>query len=145
MTSMTKVCMDCGMALVMGVANCTHCGAQAGTLFEVTAVHTKPDDRNSVWKRIPQVMDEHQQIEKAQDRANSSVILGLSSFFPLFGLLLGIAAVVYAGRALKALKVFNIEEGKGSGMAGLLIGSLGIFAQACLILYAIRLISLGKI
>lgn len=143
---MTKVCMDCGMSLVMGVANCTHCGAKVGTLFDANvAVLTKPDKSNMWWNRIPQVMDEHTRIEKSQDHANMSVILGLVSFFPLLGLAFGIAAIAFGARALNALKQLNVEEGKGSGMAGLFIGALGIVAQICLIIYALRLISLGKI
>lgn len=145
MTSMTKFCMGCGMPLAMGVANCAHCGVQVGTLFEATAAVQKKPETGLRGNRNPIIMDEGQQIEKAQDRANKSLILSLSSFFPLLGLLLGITAVVYAGNALKALKALNIEEGKGSSVAGLLIGSLGIVAQACLILYALRLMSLGKI
>ena len=134
------------MSLVMGVANCTHCGAKVGTLFEVNAaVNKKPDDRNKWWNRIPRIMDESQRIEKAQDRANNSVILGLVSFFPLLGVALGLAAVISAARALKELNAYNVEDGKGSGMAGLIIGSLGVVAQVCFVIYALRLISFGKV
>ena len=129
------------MSLVMGVANCTHCGAKVGTLFDANAVvNKKQEDRNKWWHRIPRIMDENQRIEKAQDRANSSVILGLVSFFPFLGLALGLAGVIYAARALKELTAYNIEDGKGSGMAGLIIGALGIVAQVCLVIYVVRLL-----
>jgi hypothetical protein len=133
--------MECGMSLVMGVANCTHCGAKAGTLFEVNAaVNKKQEDRNKWWHRIPRIMDESQRIEKAQDRANTSVILGLVSFFPFLGLGLGLTGIIYAARALKDLNAYNVEDGKGSGMAGLVISSLGLVAQICLVIYAVRLL-----
>ena len=86
-------------------------------------------------------MDENEVIEKAQNKANTSVILGLASFFPLLGLALGIAAIVFGTLAVRSLIVLKIEDGLCSATAGFIIGALGIVAQACLILYAMKFVS----
>ena len=128
------------MPIAIGIANCMHCGAKVGTLFDETAIPVAVAQQ-SRWSKVPKLMDDNQRIEKAQDRANSSVIMGLISFFPFVGLLLGIAAVVYGTISTRTLKAHNIEDGRGSATAGLVIGSLGILAQVCLFIYVVRLIS----
>jgi uncharacterized protein DUF4190 len=143
MASVGKICFECGMPIAVGIANCAHCGAKVGTLFDETAAPAAVSNQKR-WAKAPKHMDENQKIEKAQDRANSSVVLGLTSFVPLFGLALGIAAVVYGTMSVRALKTHNIEDGRGSATAGFVIGSLGIIAQACLIIYAMKLVSVGK-
>ena len=127
----------------MGIANCAHCGAKVGTVFDETAIVATPK-RQSQWAQVPRQMDENDRIEKAQNRANSSVILGLSSFFPLLGLAMGIAAVVFGAMAVRSLKAYKVEDGLGSATAGFVIGTLGIVAQACIIIYAMKLISGGN-
>jgi hypothetical protein len=143
MTSLSKVCFECGMPISLGIASCSHCGAKVGTVFDETAL-PEPPVRKGPWSRIAQQMDENESIEKAQNRANSSVILGLTSFFPLFGLIMGIAAIVCGTMAVRSLKELNVEDGKGSATAGFVIGALGIIAQACIILYTMKLVSGGK-
>ena len=140
MASVSKVCFECGMPIAAGIANCFHCGAKVGTLFDETAIPAVVAQKNR-WSRVPKLMDDNQQIEKAQDRANSSVIMGLTSFFPLFGLVLGITAVVYGTLSARTLRAHNIEDGQGSAMAGYVIGALGIIAQICLVIYVMRLLS----
>ena len=131
------------MPISIGIANCAHCGAKVGTVFDETAVAAPPARQNQ-WSRITRQMDENERIEKAQNHANSSVILGLSSFFPLLGLAMGIAAVVFGTMAVRSLKAHKVEDGLGSATAGFVIGALGIVAQACIIIYAMKLISGGK-
>ena len=143
MSSVSKVCFECGMPIAIGIANCSYCGAKVGTVFDEKAIPSMPAHQNR-WAKVPKLMDENQRIEKAQDRANNSVIFGLSSFFPLLGLALGITAVLYGTMAVRTLKAHNIEDGRGSATAGFVIGSLGLIAQACIILYAMKLISGGK-
>lgn len=140
MASVSKVCFECGMPIAIGIANCMHCGAKVGTLFDETAVPAAVAQQNR-WSKVPKQMDDNQRVEKAQDRANSSVIMGLVSFFPFLGLALAIAAVVFGGLASRTLKAHNVEEGRGSATAGLVIGSLGIIAQACLVIYVVKIIS----
>lgn len=140
MKTLSKICFECGMPISVGIANCAHCGAKVGTVFDETAIPVAPA-RQSQWARIPRIMDENEKIEKAQNRANSSVILGLSSFFPLLGLVLGIAAIVLGTIAVRSLKELKIEDGLGSATAGFVIGALGIVAQACLIIYAMKFVS----
>jgi len=131
------------MPISIGIANCAHCGAKVGTVFDETAI-AAPPARPSQWSRITRQMDENERIEKAQNHANSSVILGLSSFFPLLGLAMGIAAVVFGTMAVRSLKAHKVEDGMGSATAGFVIGALGIVAQACIIIYAMKLISGGS-
>jgi hypothetical protein len=131
------------MPLAVGVANCSYCDAQVGTLFDETAI-AAPAPKEKIWKRVAQQMDDSQRIEQAQDRANNSSVLALSSFFPLLGLILGLAAVFLGMRSARTLKAFNVEDGRGSATAGYVIGAIGIIAQICLILYVAKLISIAR-
>ena len=42
MTSLSKVCFECGMPISLGVANCSDCGAKVGTVFDETAIAEAP-------------------------------------------------------------------------------------------------------
>jgi len=129
------------MPLIFGVAQCNHCGARTGTVFDESAPVAVADK----WKRLktlPKQMDDQTKIEKAQDRANNSLILALSSFFPLFGIALGIGAILYGAFSMRTLREMNVEDGRGSATAGLVIGGLGLIAQGCLISYALKLLSI---
>jgi hypothetical protein len=128
------------MPLAVGIARCPYCDTQVGTLFDETALQAAPP-KEKRWRRLAQQMDDHQRIEQAQDRANNSSVLALSSFFPLLGLVLGLAAVFLGIRSARTLKALNIEDGRGSATAGFVIGTIGIIAQICLIIYAMKLIS----
>lgn len=131
------------MPLIFGVAQCAHCGARTGTVFDESVPVPVPDK----WKRmrtLPKQMDDQTKIEKAQDRANNSLILALSSFFPIFGIALGVGAILYGAFSMRTLKEMNVEDGRGSATAGLVIGGLGLVAQGCLITYAMKLLSIVK-
>ena len=131
------------MPLQIGVALCSYCNTQVGTLFDETAVPVAtPKER--FWRRVAQQMDDNQRIQQAQDRANNSTVLGLASFFPLLGLVMGLAAVFLGMRSTRTLKALNVEDGRGSAMAGFVIGAIGIIAQICLLIYATRLISIAR-
>lgn len=131
------------MPLALGLAKCSHCGAQVGTLFDETAMPTAPV-KDKRWKKLAKQMDDTERIEQAQDRANNSSVLALSSFFPLLGLFMGVAAIFLGLRSARALKALNVEDGRGSAMAGYTIGALGIIAQVCLIIYGFKIISLAR-
>jgi hypothetical protein len=131
------------MPLAVGLAQCSHCGAQVGTLFDEKAV-VRPLAKGKPRKKIAYQMDDNQRIEQAQDRANNSSVLALSSFFPLLGLFMGFAAIFLGLKSARTLKAFNVEDGRGSAMAGYTIGAIGIIAQVCLIIYAARLMTLLK-
>jgi hypothetical protein len=143
MTSISKICFECGMPISIGIANCAHCGAKVGTVFDETAIAAPPKHQNQ-WAQVTRQMDENERIEKAQNHANSSVILGLSSFFPLLGLAMGIAAIVFGAMAVRSLKAYKVEDGMGSATAGFVIGTLGVVAQTCIIIYALKLFSGGN-
>jgi Domain of unknown function (DUF4190) len=125
------------MPLNPGVASCPHCGATVGTLFSeggIPAVVTKGTRQRQVSEHV----DLHHRIEKAQERANNSVILGLTSFLPFIGLIMGLAAIVLAAMAVRTLRAQNVEDGRGSAAAGLVIGVLGLIAQGGYVVYLIK-------
>jgi len=132
------------MPLIFGVAQCAHCGAKTGTVFDETVPVALPDKRRRV-KDLSKQLDDYTRVEKAQDRANNSLILALSSFFPLLGIILGICAVLFGAFSLRTLKQMNVEDGRGSATAGLVVGCLGLIAQGCLAAYVIKLLSIVKI
>ncbi len=125
------------MPLSMGVASCSHCGATVGTLFSpasAPAVIAK-GKRQSAGNAQINFFDS---VEKAKERANNSVILALASFFPGIGLFTSVAAIVLASLATRTLKATNVEDGRGSATAGLIIGVLGFIAQGGYVVYVIN-------
>lgn len=126
------------MPLSLGVANCAYCGAEVGTLFSENA----PPVVATRGKRQPGIgdqIDHHDRIVKAQDRANNSIILALASFFcPGIGFVMGVAAIVLGVMAGRALRAGNVEDGRGSAAAGLIIGVLGLIAQGGYVVYILR-------
>lgn len=125
------------MPLSVGVANCPHCGATVGTLFSETsvpAVSAKGNRRIDVNERI----DYYDKVERAKERANKAVILGLTGFFPFIGFFMGVAAIVLGVMALRTLKAENVEDGRGSATAGLIIGVLALIAQGGYVVYVIK-------
>jgi len=138
MSSLKKVCGECGMPLSTGVANCDYCGAEVGTLFSESDAPLI-SSRTQVRGYLSSHVEYHRRIEKAQERANNSVILALASFFcPGIGLFMGIAAITLSVMSARALKENNIEDGRGSATAGLVIGVLGLIAQAGYAVYVIK-------
>lgn len=126
------------MPLAMGLANCANCGATVGTLFSETAAPTV-SDKTRRNRNINEHADHSYRVEKAQERANNSVILALSSFFcPGIGFILGVSAIVLAAMATRSLKAHHIEDGRGSATAGLIIGVLGLIAQGAYVVYVVK-------
>lgn len=137
MSSLRKTCHECAMPLSVGVANCSNCGATVGTLFSETGgpvVGAKTKRQSGITQKV----DHHYSIEKAQERANNSVILALTSFFPFIGLIMGVAAIALAAMAARTLKAAYVEDGRGSATAGLVIGVLGLIAQGGYVVYVIK-------
>ena len=125
------------MPLSVGVANCSYCGATVGTLFSeasVPAVAVKSKRRN-VFNEQASYYD---RIENAKERANKSVILALTGFFPFIGFFMGVAAIVLGALASKTLKAENVEDGRGSATAGLIIGALALIAQGGYVVYVMK-------
>lgn len=138
MSSLKKACHDCGMPLAAGVSHCAHCGATVGTLFSEAAAPI-PSAKEKRHRGATEHSDFHYRIEKAQERANNSVILALSSFFcPGIGFLLGVAAIVLGAMAARSLKAHQIEDGRGTALAGLIIGVLGLIAQGAYVVYVVK-------
>lgn len=125
------------MPLSLGVANCAYCGATVGTLFSETdapALGAKAKRGQGINDQI----DFYDRVEKAKERANNSVILALTGFFPGIGLIMSVTAIVFSVLATRVLKTANIEDGRGSATAGLIIGVLGVIAQGGYVVYVIK-------
>lgn len=138
MSSLKKSCHDCGMPLAAGISHCSHCGATVGTLFSEEAIPA-PSTKEKRHREATSHSDLHDKIEKAQERANNSIILALASFFcPGIGFFLGTAAIVLGAMAARSLKTYNIEDGRGSALAGLIIGGLGLIAQMAYVVYVVK-------
>ncbi|HEV8486824.1 MAG TPA: DUF4190 domain-containing protein [Blastocatellia bacterium] len=137
MSSLSKVCAECGLALDLGLAHCPHCGAQVGTIFSESApvpAHDRAQRRRNVGEGFSS-----QKIDKARERGNQSLILALISFFcPGLGLAMGVSAIFLGVSALSTFKEYNIEEGRGLALAGIVVGGIGLIAQFSYILYFIR-------
>ena len=137
MSSTKKSCHECGMPLSVGIANCAYCGATVGTLFSET------DAQPVVVKRkrrggIHDQANYYDRIETAKERANKSVILGLTGFFPFIGFFMGVGAIVLGALASKTLRAENVEDGRGSATAGLIIGALALIAQGGYVVYVVK-------
>lgn len=142
MQSLKKVCDECGMPLSMGVASCGYCGATVGTMFSESDRAIVSSKRKRIGATNEYVAY-HQRVETAKERANNSVILALASFFcPGIGFFLGVAAITLSIMAARTLKSDDVEDGRGSAAAGLIIGVLGLIAQGG---YAVYVMKQGKL
>ena len=138
MSSLKKTCHECGMPLAAGTSHCAHCGATVGTLFSEAAAPT-PTAKEKRHRGTTSTTDHYSRVEKAQERANNSLILALASFFcPGIGFILGVAAIVLASMAGRSLKAHNVEDGQGLATAGLIIGVLGLIAQGAYVVYVLK-------
>jgi len=138
MSSIKKVCHECGMPLGVGVAVCGSCGTQVGTVFSETAP-PPPPKKKLARRRATDAEDHYQQIDKAQERANNALILGLASFFcPAIGFIMCVAAIILGALALRTLKRNFVEEGRGSATAGVIIGAIAVVAQIGYLVYFMK-------
>ena len=113
MSSLSKVCAECGLGLDLGLAHCPHCGAQVGTIFSESAP-VPVSDRAKRQRNPSGEAFSSQKIDKARERGNQSLILALISFFcPGLGLAMGVSAIFLGASALSTFKDHNIEEGRG--------------------------------
>ena len=125
------------MPLGVGVANCPYCGATVGTLFSENSapVVIAKGKRKSGFNDHANYYD---RIENAKERANKAIILGLTGFFPFIGFFMGVAAIVLGAMASKTLRAENVEDGRGSATAGLIIGALALIAQGGYVVYVVK-------
>jgi hypothetical protein len=121
----------------MGLANCSQCGATVGTLFSEASAPAASDKSKRRINVNPRI-NYYDKVEKAKERANNSLILALASFFPAIGLFTSVSAVILALLATRDLKAANVEDGRGSAIAGLIIGVLGFIAQGGYIVYVLK-------
>ena len=139
MSSLHKSCPECGAPLDLGVACCSHCGGQVGTLFSETApvaVAAGSKQRS----KISATVDYYDRIEKAKDHGNNSLLLSLFSFIcPGIGSIFAIAAILLGSKAISTLKTYNIEDGRGPATAGVVIGAIALVAQIYTLWYFIKI------
>ena len=65
-------------------------------------------------------------------------LLGNDTQWDVLETLLSVAAIVLAAMAARSLKEYNIEDGQGSALAGLIIGALGLIAQGAYVVYVVK-------
>jgi hypothetical protein len=131
-----KFCATCGGPINFALANCPHCGARVGTVFseKVQPVETPPKKRRAAQTASPVL-----EFDKAKSRANNSLILSLGSFIcPGLGFVLAAAAVFMGLSARKVFVQSNIEEGRGTATAGIVVGSISLIAQISYIIYFLK-------
>lgn len=123
-----NVCHSCGVKIEVGRATCPVCGARAGTVFSGAAT---PASGTKTSSRRPgaETLSIQDSIEKARDRANHSVILSLLSLFPILGFVLAPFSIYLAVGAVRTLKSYQVEDGRGVATAGIIIGALAVLAQ----------------
>jgi uncharacterized protein (UPF0212 family) len=139
MSSLHKVCPECGLSIDMGLARCPHCGKQVGTVFSETDVAPRPGPSRRSQKAAKEISAYHA-VEKAQERANNAVALGLGSFFcPGIGFIMGSISILFGVLATRTLKQHMVEEGRGSATAGIVIGVIALIAQVCYLIYVINM------
>lgn len=132
------------MTVSFGLANCVSCGAQIGTIFSETdfVPMGKPVQKRRIFGKET---SQYEKIEKAKDQANNSLVMSLASFFlPLLGFLLVTLAIVNGSLGLRTLTLKQVEEGRGSAIAGLVISVLGLVAQVGYLIYFLKVISWTK-
>jgi hypothetical protein len=67
------------------------------------------------------------------------LILSLGSFIcPGLGFVLAAAAVFLGWSAHRFFVQSNIEEGRGTATAGIVVGSISLIAQVCYIIYFLK-------
>jgi len=138
MSSIKKVCHECGMPLSVGVAVCGSCGTQVGTVFSETA-SPPPPKKKGARRKATDAEDHYSEIDKAQERANNALILALASFFcPGIGFIMCVSAIVLSVLALRTLKKNYVEDGRGMATAGWIIGAIAVIAQIAIIVYVIK-------
>ena len=64
------------------------------------------------------------------------MVLALSSFLPLLGLVMAWVAIFFGIESHRTLRAHNIEEGRGTATAGVLIGVMAILAQVSYVVWA---------
>jgi hypothetical protein len=139
MTSLHKVCPECGLSIEVGIARCPYCDKQVGTVFSETDVaHAAARSRRS--QNASKQVSAYHAIDKAQERANNAVALGLGSFFcPGIGFIMGSISILFGVLATRTLKQHLVEEGRGSATAGIIIGVIALIAQVCYLIYVIKM------
>lgn len=89
--------------------------------------------------KISATVDFYDKIEKAKEHGNNSLILSLFSFIcPGLGSIFAISAILLGSTAISTLKTHNIEEGRGTALAGVVIGAIALVAQLYMLWYYIK-------
>ena len=139
MSSVHKVCPECGVPLELGKANCLQCGATVGTVFSESSP-LPPQTATKQRQRVARQISLHQKVEAAQERANNALALALASFFcPGLGFFISITGIYFGASASRTLRENNVEEGRGPAIAGIVIGVIALVAQVCVVIYIIKI------
>jgi hypothetical protein len=131
-----KFCTTCGGPINLALPNCPHCGARVGTVF---SEKVRPVENTAKKRSVAQPASPYQEFEKAKNRANNSLILSLGSFIcPGLGFVLAAAAILMGLSARNIFVQTNVEEGRGTATAGIIIGIISLIGQICYIIYFLK-------
>ncbi|HEY6330499.1 MAG TPA: DUF4190 domain-containing protein [Blastocatellia bacterium] len=130
------LCNSCGVKIEVGRAICPVCGARAGTVFS-QSVPIPPASKTGNRSKTNDSLSVQDGIEKARERANHSLILSLLGLFPILGFFLAPFSIYMALGAVRTLKSYHVEDGRGVATAGIVIGALAVIAQISYCLLAV--------
>ncbi len=120
---MSKVCKYCGGQIGDEDKFCQTCGVSTEEAVESTAtvntVETAQEQVNNV------VNDSTQLPSKTSGTAIAGFVCALVGLF-ILPLILGILGISLGATALKHMKVFTNEKGKGLAIAGLVVGIVDV-------------------
>ncbi|HEV8088941.1 MAG TPA: DUF4190 domain-containing protein [Actinomycetota bacterium] len=137
-------CPHCGEAIDDGVATCPHCGREIAATVSTPPIAGE-EARPLAVPDVPPVMPVQPPPRPASagGPAIAALVLGivavLLSFTVVFGFLLGALAIIFGGIALSRARTPR-GGSKGMGIAGLVLGIVGI---AFAVLMIVFLVSLG--
>jgi hypothetical protein len=110
MSAATKRCPFCGEEILAVARKCRHCRS-----YLDPSMRPRDEPPGAVDRMLTPV-----------GRPGSAIAagyLGLFSFFPLFGIIAGILAVVFGVKALKQIKEDPSLSGKGRAWFGIITGA----------------------
>lgn len=104
---MSKFCANCGNELTENSKFCSKCGSNG-------------EETNSIKNNEP-VQNVNAGETKTNGQAIAAFVLSIVGLF-IFGLICGILSISMSTAALKHIKMFPNEKGKGLAIAGIVIG-----------------------
>ena len=117
---MGKTCKYCGSTLNDGDNFCQKCGAVAESEESVKAT-ASTQTNNTIENNVSSAVN----VRKTNGAAIASLVCSLIGIF-IMAIPLGTGSICFGAAALKHMKVFPNEKGKGLAIAGIVIGIIDV-------------------